>query len=97
MHDESSSVTIFDPRVCLKLATLELYSISFPQANYGKSDKGCVEKVKAVYESLNLRQLYAEYEEQSYQNIEKLINEHSDVLPTPVFLELRDKIYKRQK
>ena len=67
----------------------------FPQANYGKWDKGCVEKVKAVYESLNLRQLYAEYEEQSYQNIGKLINEHSDVLPAPVFLELRDKIYKR--
>ena len=77
--------------------TFELYSISFPQANYGKWDKGCVEKVKAVYESLNLRQLYAEYEEQSYQNIGKLINEHSDVLPAPVFLELRDKIYKRQK
>ena len=66
-----------------------------PQANYGKSDKGCAEKVKAVYESLNLRQLYAEYEEQSYQNIGKLISEHSDVLPAPVFLDLRDRIYNR--
>ena len=47
-----------------------------------------MEKVKAVYESLNLRQLYAEYEEQSYQNIGKLIDERSDVLPAPVFLEL---------
>ena len=56
-----------------------------------------MEKVKAVYELVNLRQLYAEYEEQSYQNIGRLINEHSDVLPAPVFLELRDKIYKREK
>ena len=67
------------------------------QANYGRSDEGCMEKVKAVYESVNLRQLYAEYEEQSYQNIGRLINEHSDVLPAPVFLELRDRIYKRDK
>ena len=35
-----------------------------PQANYGRSDEGCVEKVKVVYESVNLRQLYVEYEEQ---------------------------------
>ena len=54
--------------------------------NYDRSDEGCVEKVKEVYESLNLKQVYAEYEEQSYQNIGKLINEHSDVLPAPVFL-----------
>ena len=69
--------------------------VFLPQANYGRSDEGCVEKVKAVYESVNLRQLYAEYEEQSYQNIGRLINEHSDVLPATVFLELRDKIYSK--
>ena len=97
MHDESSP-TISNPRSsCMCQITFELYHISFPQANYGKSDKGSVEKVKAVYESLNLRQLYAEYEEQTYQNIGKLINEHSNVLPAPVFLELRDRIYKREK
>ena len=28
------------------------------------------------------------------QNIGKVIDEHSDVLPAYVFLELRDKIYK---
>ena len=54
-----------------------------------------MEKVKVVYEALNLRQLFAEYEEQSYQRIGKLINEHSDVLPAPVFLELRDRVYNR--
>ena len=78
-------------------ACIELPLGCIPQANYGKWDKGCTEKVKAVYESLNLRQLYAEYEEQSYQNSGKLINEYSDVLPAPVFLELRDRIYKREK
>ena len=55
-----------------------------------------MEKVKGVYESVNLKQLYAEYKEPSYQNIGRLINEHSDVLPATVFLELRDKIYKRK-
>ena len=67
------------------------------QANYGQSGEGCVEKVKEVYESLNLRHLYSEYEEQSYRTISKLIDEHSHVLPAPIFLELRDRIYKREK
>ena len=44
-----------------------------------------------------VRQLYAEYQEESYQNIGKLINKHSDVLPAPVFLELKDRIYKKEK
>ena len=52
----------------------------FHQTNYGRTDEGCVEKVKAVYESVNLRQLYAEYEEQSYQNIGKLIKTHGSKL-----------------
>ncbi|XP_065901609.1 farnesyl pyrophosphate synthase-like [Dysidea avara] len=67
------------------------------EANYGRSDEGCVEKVKEVYESLNLRHLYSEYEEQSYHTISKLIDEHSHILPAPIFLELRDRIYKREK
>ena len=71
--------------------------ISLLQANYGRSDEGCVQKVKEVYESLKLRHLYSEYEEQSYQSISKLIDQHSHMLPASIFLELRDRIYKRKK
>ena len=46
-----------------------------------------------LYVHVCVRHLYAEYEEQSYQNIGKLTNEHSDVLPAP---ELRDRIYKEK-
>ena len=45
-----------------------------------------------MYESLNLRHLYSEYEDQSYQTISKLIDEHSHLLPVHVFLEMRDTI-----
>ena len=73
-----------------------LYSILLLQAKYGRSDEGCVEKVKEVYESLNLRHLYSEYEDQSYQTISKLIDEHNHILPVHVFLEMRDTIYTRK-
>ena len=79
---------------CANTCTL-LYFI-FVQANYGRSDESCVEKVKEVYESLNLRHLYSEYKEQSYRTISKLIDEHSHVLPAHVFMELRDTIYMRE-
>ena len=79
-----------------KFVLVLLYPILLLQANYGRSDEGCVEKVKEEYESLNLRHLYSEYEDQSYQTISKLIDEHSHILPTHVFLEMRYIIYTRK-
>ena len=67
-----------------------------PQANYGRPDEGCVERVKAVYESLNLLKLFMKYEERIYQHIKMLINKHSEQLPTCFFHELNDKIYCRR-
>ena len=64
-----------------------------PQANYGRPDESCVEKVKEVYESLNLLKSFMEYEEQSYQRIKMLIDEHKEILPAHIFHELNDKIY----
>ena len=81
--------------MCISLVSCYVFCLL--QANYSQSGEGCVEKVKEVYESLNLRHLYSEYEEQSYRTIGKLIDEHSHVLPAPIFLELRDRIYKRKK
>ena len=57
--------------VCIQYIVVPSF---FRPTSYERSDEGCVEKVKAVYESVNSRQLYAEYEEQSYQNIGRLIN-----------------------
>ena len=77
-------------------ATIQLFNYGnfLPQANYGRSDEGCVEKVKAVYESLNLLKLFMEYEEQCYQSIKMLINKHtSEILPACIFNELNDEIY----
>ena len=79
--------------MAIQLTIIILFS---PQANYGRLDEGCVEKVKAVYESLNLLKSFMEYEEQSYQHVKMLIDKHKEILPTHIFHELNDEIYFRR-
>ena len=55
------------------------------------------DKVKALYGELRLKEAYQEHEEESYQRILKLIDEHSQNLPKEVFLSFVRKIYKRNK
>ncbi|XP_078064354.1 farnesyl pyrophosphate synthase, partial [Mustelus asterias] len=65
--------------------------------NYGRSDPEKTAKVKALYEELGLRGIYAQYEEQSYQRLLAVINQHCTKLPREVFLTFAHKIYKRHK
>lgn len=76
-------------------------------ANYGKKDAEAEARVKALYEELGVRKLYAEYEENSYKRIVGLIEtipeENSAAkagevkLKREVFKSFLDKIYKRTK
>ncbi|XP_028985838.1 farnesyl pyrophosphate synthase isoform X2 [Betta splendens] len=67
------------------------------EACYGRHDDASVEKVKALYNSLQMPELYQKYEGESYQRLQKLIACHAQNLPHSVFLNFAKKIYKRNK
>lgn len=67
------------------------------QMCYGRHDDASVEKVKALYNTLQIPTLYKQYEEESYQRLQKLIATHAQNLPHAVFLNFAKKIYKRNK
>ncbi|KAK6326850.1 hypothetical protein J4Q44_G00024950 [Coregonus suidteri] len=64
---------------------------------YGRHDSVSVEKVKALYNTLQMSTLYHQYENDSYQRLQKLIARHAQNLPHAVFLNFAKKIYKRNK
>lgn len=64
---------------------------------YGRHDSVSVEKVKALYNTLQMPTLYHQYEDDSYQRLQKLIARHAQNLPHAVFLNFAKKIYKRNK
>ncbi|XP_035528881.1 farnesyl pyrophosphate synthase isoform X2 [Morone saxatilis] len=67
------------------------------EACYGRHDDAGVEKVKALYNTLQMQALYHRYEDESYQRLQKLIACHAQNLPHSVFLNFAKKIYKRNK
>uniref|UniRef100_T1IND5 Farnesyl pyrophosphate synthase n=1 Tax=Strigamia maritima TaxID=126957 RepID=T1IND5_STRMM len=71
--------------------------IAIIQENYRKSDPQCVAKVKNVYEKLQIPAVYEKYEEERYKEIVKLIDELDSDLPSNIFCELANAIYKRKR
>uniref|UniRef100_A0A673HHR4 Farnesyl pyrophosphate synthase n=1 Tax=Sinocyclocheilus rhinocerous TaxID=307959 RepID=A0A673HHR4_9TELE len=67
------------------------------EACYGHSDAESVERVKALYDTLELPIRYHQHEEESYRRLQKLIQLHAKNLPPAVFLNFAKKIYKRNK
>ncbi|KAI7806551.1 farnesyl pyrophosphate synthase isoform X1 [Triplophysa rosa] len=67
------------------------------EACYGRSDAESVERVKALYDTLEMPIRYHQHEEESYQRLQKLIQLHAKNLPHAVFLNFAKKIYKRNK
>lgn len=63
--------------------------------NYGQHDEAKVAAVKDLYKSLKLKEFFENYEEETYQELQKLILESA--VPHQVFNFLLKKIYKRQK
>ncbi|XP_019948082.1 farnesyl pyrophosphate synthase isoform X1 [Paralichthys olivaceus] len=64
---------------------------------YARHDEASIEKVKALYNTLQMPTLYHQYETESYQRLQKLIARHAQNLPHPIFLNFANKIYKRVK
>ena len=71
--------------------------MSCPQSCYARHDDASVEKVKALYATLQMPALYHQHEDDSYQRLQKLIACHAQNLPHAVFLNFAKKIYKRNK
>ncbi|KAK6133053.1 hypothetical protein DH2020_033208 [Rehmannia glutinosa] len=65
--------------------------------NYGKQDPACVAKVKELYKSLKLQDVYLEYESRSYEKITNSIEAHPSKEVQAVLKSFLAKIYKRQK
>ncbi|XP_033753013.1 farnesyl pyrophosphate synthase-like [Pecten maximus] len=67
------------------------------EENYGQAEEEKVLNVKAVYKALDLEQVYRDYEEESYRELNKDIQSFQGQLPKDVFTDFANKIYKRNK
>ncbi|GAU50959.1 hypothetical protein TSUD_378920, partial [Trifolium subterraneum] len=65
--------------------------------NYGKPEPANVAKVKALYNELNLKGVFVEYESTSYQKLVTSIEAHPSKAVQAVLKSFLAKIYKRQK
>ena len=66
------------------------------EKNYGQDKPTCIAKVKDLYDKLDLKQDFMDYEEESYGKIQNLLDETVE-LPREVFEFLLKRIYKRKK
>uniref|UniRef100_A0A8C4ZRL0 Farnesyl pyrophosphate synthase n=1 Tax=Gadus morhua TaxID=8049 RepID=A0A8C4ZRL0_GADMO len=67
------------------------------EACYARHDEASVQRVKALYSTLQMEDLYHRHEEDSYRRLQELIARHAQNLPHSVFLNFAKKIYKRNK
>nr|AHG54251.1 farnesyl pyrophosphate synthase 1 [Aquilaria sinensis] len=65
--------------------------------NYGKDNAENVAKVKALYNELNLKGVFEEYESKSYERLVGAIEAHPSKAVQSVLKSFLGKIYKRQK
>ncbi|CAM6118345.1 unnamed protein product [Calypogeia fissa] len=64
---------------------------------YGQKDPAKVAEVKKIYEDLNLKTLFAEYEQATYEGLISKINKQENAALQAVYKAFLAKIYKRQK
>ncbi|NXM51050.1 FPPS synthase, partial [Gymnorhina tibicen] len=79
-----------------KAILLEMGEFFQIQENYGCKEPEKVAKVKELYNALGMEAAFREYEESSYRRLQELIGKHAQRLPRDIFLDLAQKIYKRQ-
>lgn len=67
------------------------------ECNYAQHNPEKVATVKALYNELNIIQVYKDHETASYEELIKLIDKLSGSLPKQMFVAFANKIYKREK
>lgn len=78
---------------CMAVATDDERNVM--QECYGQMEADKVERVKQLYEKLNLPQMFATYEEESYRLIKGHIEALPAGIPHGIFYETMEKIYRR--
>jgi len=63
--------------------------------NYGQDEPEKIERVKALYNEMELPKVFAAYEEQTYNLISTHIQQMGAELPKQLFIEMLQKIYRR--
>ena len=83
--------------VALQVASREQNELL--HANYSRSEPECVARVKDLYKNLGIEQLYKEYEEQQYTELNTMIDElaKKSKLPSLIFHDFLSRIYRRTK
>lgn len=66
------------------------------EENYGQHDETKINRVKELYHEMKLKELFEEYEERSYKEIQDLLSEVK-TMPREIFDTFLKKIYKRSK
>ena len=66
------------------------------QANYGRWDAECVEKVKEIYRDLQLRKVFCDHERSSYESLLSTIDECCGAMPREMFRAVAQKLLKCQ-
>jgi len=68
------------------------------EQNYGKKDAEKIKEVKKMFDELNLKSIFEKFEVEQYESIcDDIKNYVDDGIPTSIFLNLLNKIYKRKK
>lgn len=67
------------------------------EAHYGKKDAECEKKIKELYVEMNIEQIYKDYEEKCYNELNEKINSNTGSLPKAIFTDFAKKIFKREK
>jgi len=64
---------------------------------YGKHDPASVEKIKSLYKTLGLEQVYEKQETESYDRVVKMMADNEEHIPPRIFHHILKKIHKREK
>jgi len=90
--------------VCTALQLANPEQRAILDTNYGRKDSVCEARCKALFEELNLRARYTEYEEEAYARINALIEKvpekdygGSVIMKREIFHSFVQKIYHRKK
>ena len=82
--------------VCKALERATSQQMEIIEKHYGKDNENDINKIKGVFNEMNLKAVYEAYEETIHKELIEDISK-VDTMPKVIFTRLLEKIYKRQK
>ncbi len=67
-------------------------SLPTSQTHYGKDEPSSVKAIKNLYRELNIEEIYAEQERESFERISKLIKNSTSEVPSVVYEHILNKV-----